>query len=440
MVQATIQSVSKFTAEDDARAGAVQRAGLRMQAVLGTVRRARPLAGRAAHRRLHEGAAVHGLLPHRRRHPVPLRLLRRLRRHGERPAAASAPRRPSTSASRRRRPCCCSAWRRSGRSRAPSRASPPPPPSSSSSPRARCGCPRRPRAFPCARLVPYMIAVGVYALLLNLALNYDVSLLQHFAGEVDGARARRRRPLPGAAHAGAAALPGAHRHHVRDLPARLALDLRRGPDATRAYVTQTLRYALLVAGAMGLVLAARPAALLAILYKPEYGVGAAALPVLVAASAASRCSAWPAPSSTPRAARARRSRSWPSPSPSARPPPRSSSRARRPARPCSWRPRRRRRSAWRRASSRRSSIFARASAGRRPRPSPASGGRRGRIRRALPARPRQDPRPRDDRAGRRRLRRRARRSRASSAGRGQSQAPPHLAPLMPREGSAEGLC
>jgi len=36
MVQATIQSVSKFTAEDDARAGAVQRAGLRMQAYLGT--------------------------------------------------------------------------------------------------------------------------------------------------------------------------------------------------------------------------------------------------------------------------------------------------------------------------------------------------------------------------------------------------------------------
>ena len=33
---------------------------------------------------------------------------------------------------------------------------------------------------------------------------------------------------------------------------------------------------------MGLVLGARPAALLAILYKPEYGVGATALPILVA--------------------------------------------------------------------------------------------------------------------------------------------------------------
>jgi O-antigen/teichoic acid export membrane protein len=37
MVQGTIQSVSKFTAEDDARAGAVQRAGLKMQAVLGVL-------------------------------------------------------------------------------------------------------------------------------------------------------------------------------------------------------------------------------------------------------------------------------------------------------------------------------------------------------------------------------------------------------------------
>ncbi len=35
VVQATTQAVSKFTAEDDARAGAVQRAGLKMQLVVG---------------------------------------------------------------------------------------------------------------------------------------------------------------------------------------------------------------------------------------------------------------------------------------------------------------------------------------------------------------------------------------------------------------------
>ena len=35
IVQGTIQSVSKFTTEDDARAGAVQRAGLKAQCILG---------------------------------------------------------------------------------------------------------------------------------------------------------------------------------------------------------------------------------------------------------------------------------------------------------------------------------------------------------------------------------------------------------------------
>jgi O-antigen/teichoic acid export membrane protein len=52
--------------------------------------------------------------------------------------------------------------------------------------------------------------------------------------------------------------------------------------ATRAYVSQTMRLALILASAMGLALAARPGALLAIAYKPEYGVGATALPILVA--------------------------------------------------------------------------------------------------------------------------------------------------------------
>jgi O-antigen/teichoic acid export membrane protein len=52
--------------------------------------------------------------------------------------------------------------------------------------------------------------------------------------------------------------------------------------ATRAYVTQTLRYALILAAGMGLALGARPGALLGILYKPEYGDGAQALPTLVA--------------------------------------------------------------------------------------------------------------------------------------------------------------
>ena len=52
-------------------------------------------------------------------------------------------------------------------------------------------------------------------------------------------------------------------------------------EATRVYVTQTLRYALILVAAMGIVLAARPAALLALIYKPAYVAGAPAMPILV---------------------------------------------------------------------------------------------------------------------------------------------------------------
>ena len=52
-------------------------------------------------------------------------------------------------------------------------------------------------------------------------------------------------------------------------------------EATRVYVNQTLRYALMLVAAMGVCLAARPATLLAIVYPRDYGEGAAALPILV---------------------------------------------------------------------------------------------------------------------------------------------------------------
>jgi O-antigen/teichoic acid export membrane protein len=53
-------------------------------------------------------------------------------------------------------------------------------------------------------------------------------------------------------------------------------------EATQAYVRQTLRYALILGAGLAVVLAARPAALLAILYPKAYGVGAQALPILAA--------------------------------------------------------------------------------------------------------------------------------------------------------------
>jgi stage V sporulation protein B len=53
-------------------------------------------------------------------------------------------------------------------------------------------------------------------------------------------------------------------------------------EATRAYVRQTLRYALIFGAAMAVVLGARPETLLRIFYPAGYAAGAAALPILAA--------------------------------------------------------------------------------------------------------------------------------------------------------------
>jgi O-antigen/teichoic acid export membrane protein len=145
--------------------------------------------------------------------------------------------------------------------------------------------PSRPgERFPVGRLGGYMTAVVTYGLLLNLALNYDLPLLHHFAGARAGA--------------GAAAVVAGHYQALRTLallpyqalvvvtfvvfPLVSRATFTEDRAATRLYVTQTLRYALILVAAMGIVLSARPAALLGILYKPEYAEGAAALPILVA--------------------------------------------------------------------------------------------------------------------------------------------------------------
>jgi stage V sporulation protein B len=144
-------------------------------------------------------------------------------------------------------------------------------------PRAR-GVP----GFPIGRLVRFMLAIGVYNFLLNVELLYDQPLLHHFAGMVDPAR--------GGVIAG-------HYQALRTLAllpyqALLVVTFVIFPlisratfiadrQATRAYVTQTLRVALILAAAMGVALAARPAALIAIAYPPAYVEGAPALPILV---------------------------------------------------------------------------------------------------------------------------------------------------------------
>ena len=138
--------------------------------------------------------------------------------------------------------------------------------------------------FPMKRLAGYMSAVVAYGLLLNVALNYDLPLLHHFAGKSAGGAA--------------AAVVAGHYQALRTLallpyqalvvvtfvifPLVSRATFAEDREATRLYVTQTLRYALILVALMGIVLAARPAALLGVLYKPEYGEGAAAMPILVA--------------------------------------------------------------------------------------------------------------------------------------------------------------
>ena len=138
--------------------------------------------------------------------------------------------------------------------------------------------------FPMGRLVRFMVGIVIYTLLINLALNYDLLLLRRFAaGVADAVEANKM---------------AGHYQTVRYfalLPYQALLivtfvifplvsrsTFEQDREVTRIYVTQTLRYALILSGAMAAVLAARPRGLLLIFYAPEYGVGATALPILVA--------------------------------------------------------------------------------------------------------------------------------------------------------------
>ena len=137
--------------------------------------------------------------------------------------------------------------------------------------------------FPASRLVGFMGAMVAYTFLLNIALNYDQPLLRRLAGAVVDAH-------------GAGILVG-HYDGLRTLAllpyqALLVITFVVFPlvsrstftndrEATRTYVSQTMRYALILVAAMGLCLAARPATLLAIVYPRDYGEGSGALPILV---------------------------------------------------------------------------------------------------------------------------------------------------------------
>jgi stage V sporulation protein B len=283
VVQATIQAVSKFTAEDDARAGAVQRAGLRMQAVLGA---ALALA-------FFLGAPFIAAFEEAPRYTAYFRIaavipflyalyavfvgsangLRRFRTQASFDVGFSTAKTVLLLG-------LAALWKVTGAFVGFAAAAAFILAVASRVMRLPTGAGER---FPTGRLAGYMSAVVTYGLLLNLALNYDLPLLHHFAGK--------------SADAAVAATVAGHYQALRTLallpyqalivvtfvifPLISRATFLDDREATRVYVAQTLRYALILAAAMGVVLAARPAALLGVLYKPEYGAGAPALPILV---------------------------------------------------------------------------------------------------------------------------------------------------------------
>jgi stage V sporulation protein B len=138
------------------------------------------------------------------------------------------------------------------------------------------------QSFPIARLSTFMGGVVVYTLLVNLALNYDLLLLRRFAGQaLSGAPADT---LAGSYEAmrNLALLPYQALLVVTFVifPLVSRTTFAEDREATRAYVRETLRYALILGSALAVVLAARPAGLLGILYPRAYGAGAEALPIL----------------------------------------------------------------------------------------------------------------------------------------------------------------
>ena len=288
MVQGTIQSVSKFTAEDDARAGAVQRAGLKMQAALGLLIAgvfvvAAPVIARFVKAPEHVSlfrlvAAIPLVYAFYAVYVGTANGLRKFHLQAGFDVGFSTAKTILLLAG-------AVIGRLLGHSVAgafvgfiaaalvillvASRI---------------IGRSAGQQKFPASRLVTFMGGVVAYTLLINLALNYDLLLLRRFAGAA----------VPGSP---ADALAGTY-EAVRNLAllpyqALLVVTFVIFPlvsyatftadrEATAAYVRQTLRYALILGVALAVALSARPSALLAILYPKAYGVGAQALPILAA--------------------------------------------------------------------------------------------------------------------------------------------------------------
>ncbi len=145
----------------------------------------------------------------------------------------------------------------------------------------------RPALKPMAR---FFAEVAVYLLVLNLVMFVDGILLKRLAAEAAVAAGLADPTTAADTQVG---LYGAVQAIAR-LPYQLILAVTfiifplmskatfdEDHERARRYVEVTMRYSLLVCAVMAVVLGARPQATLALLYKPEYGVGATAVPWLL---------------------------------------------------------------------------------------------------------------------------------------------------------------
>ena len=277
IVQGTIQSVSKFTAEDDARAGAVQRAGLKLQSVLGVAVAvafflAAPLVAGFVNAPEHTwlfrlSAAIPLVYAFYTVFVGTANGQRRFRVQASFDVGFSITKTVLllagafagfiTAAVVIMLVAARKMWLAPGQGR-----------------------------FSPARLLVFMGGAVTYTGLINLALSYDSLLLRRFAGAALAGQGSKADALVGVYEAvrSLALLPYQALLVVTFVifPLVSRSTFAEDREATRAYVRQTLRYALIFGAAMAVVLGARPATLLRIFYPAGYGTGAAALPILAA--------------------------------------------------------------------------------------------------------------------------------------------------------------
>jgi stage V sporulation protein B len=144
--------------------------------------------------------------------------------------------------------------------------------------------------FPTRRLAQFFAGVAVYLLIVNLLMFVDGLLLKRLVAE---AAARAGAANPAAVADTQEGFYGAVQAIAR-IPYQLILAVTfvifplvsratfdQDAEKTRGYVRSTMRYSLLVAALLASSLGARPEAVMRLLYKPEYAVGAPALAVLL---------------------------------------------------------------------------------------------------------------------------------------------------------------